>query len=155
WGNITAGVELIRRIRAHRSGREVAETDASVDPVGEGVYGLTHPLVMKADGAKFGKSESGTVWLSEDRTSANQLYQCVVQTSDADVGAYLRYLTFPAESEILRLDETVRSAPERREAQTKLAAEVVRIVHGESALERAIQASSALFGTEIRNLPKP
>ncbi len=155
WGNITAGVELIRRIRAHRSGRETVETDATADKADDAVYGLTHPLVMKADGSKFGKSESGTVWLSEDRTSAYQLYQFFVQTSDADVGAYLRFFTFLPKSEIARLDESVRSAPEKREAQSRLASEVVRIVHGDSALERATQASSALFGTEIRNLAKP
>ncbi len=150
WGNITAGVELIRRIRAHREGY-----DPDAKDLADSVYGLTQPLVMKADGTKFGKSESGTIWLSEDRTSPYQLYQFFVQTADADVGNYLRYFTFLSEEEIRRLDDTVKSAPEKREAQTRLAQELVKIIHGESALARATQASTALFGTEIRNLPKP
>jgi len=113
------------------------------------------PLVMKADGTKFGKSESGTVWLSEDRTSAYQLYQYFVQAADADVGMLLRYFTFLSHEEILRLEAATKSAPEKREAQTRLAQEMVKLVHGDAALEKATGASQALFGSEIRNLAKP
>lgn len=148
WGNITAGIELIRRMRAHREKKDANELKDSA-------YGLTMPLVMKADGSKFGKSESGTVWLSEDRTTAFQLYQYFMQSSDADVGMLLRYFTFLSHEEIARLEGAVKSAPEKREAQTTLARELVKLVHGETALEKATGATQALFGTEIRNLAKP
>jgi tyrosyl-tRNA synthetase len=147
WGNITAGIELIRRMRAHRENR-------TAEDVAETAYGFTMPLVMKADGTKFGKSEAGTVWLSEDRTTPYQLYQFFIQTTDADVGTMLRYFTFLPQAEILRLEASAKSAPEKREAQTTLAREMVKIVHGESALERATQATQALFGAEIRDLSK-
>jgi tyrosyl-tRNA synthetase len=147
WGNITAGIELIRRIRAHRENR-------ADDEMPETTFGLTMPLVMKADGTKFGKSESGTVWLSEDRTSPYQLYQYFLQTADADAGTFLRYFTFLPRAEIERLEAAAKSAPEKREAQTTLAREMVKLVHGEGALERATQATQALFGSEIRSLSK-
>lgn len=148
WGNITAGIELIRRMRAHREKKDA-------DELKDTAYGLTMPLVMKADGSKFGKSEAGTVWLSEDRTSAYQLFQYFMQAADADVGMLLRYFTFLSHEEILRLESAVKSAPEKREAQTRLAQELVKLVHGEAALEKASGATQALFGTEIRNLAKP
>jgi tyrosyl-tRNA synthetase len=147
WGNITAGIELLRRMRAHRENK-------TAEDVADTVYGFTMPLVMKADGTKFGKSESGTVWLSEDRTTPYQLYQFFLQTADVDVGTMLRYFTFLPRAEIERLEGTVKTAPEKREAQTTLAREMVKLVHGEAALERATQASQALFGTEIRGLSK-
>lgn len=148
WGNITAGIELIRRMRANREKKDAEELkDMS--------FGLTMPLVMKADGTKFGKSESGTVWLSEDRTSAYQLYQYFVGAADADVVTLLKYFTFLPHEEITRLEGTLKTAPEKREAQTRLAQELVKLVHGETALEKATGATQALFGTEIRNLAKP
>jgi tyrosyl-tRNA synthetase len=116
WGNITAGIELIRRIRAHREAKDA-------DDLRDAAYGLTMPLVMKADGTKFGKSESGTVWLSEDRTTPYQLYQYFMQASDADVGMLLRYFTFLSRDEILKLESAVTEAPEKREAQIRLARE--------------------------------
>jgi len=115
---------------------------------------MTHPLVMKADGSKFGKSESGTVWLSVDRTSPYELYQYFIGTSDADVGLFLRYFTFLPQTEITRLESTLKTAPEKREAQTTLARELVKLVHGEAALEKATQATSVLFSSEIKDLSK-
>ena len=149
WGNITAGIELIRRMRA-------ANTPGSSHPISQGdVFGLTHPLVTKADGSKFGKSESGTVWLDADKTSPYQFYQFLVQSSDADVMNYLRYFTFLPLSEIARLEETLKTQPEKREAQLVLARELTRLVHGNAELERAERATHALFGTEIRELDAP
>lgn len=130
WGNITAGIELIRR-------KGLNDRPA---------YGLTHPLVMKADGTKFGKTESGTVWLDAKRTSPYEFYQFLIQTSDADVVTYLRYFTFLSLEEIDRLTESVTQAPERREAQRALARELTRLVHGEEELKRVEGATQALFG---------
>jgi tyrosyl-tRNA synthetase len=148
WGNITAGIELIRRMRAHREKK-------SEDEVKDAAYGLTMPLVMKADGTKFGKSESGTIWLSSDRTSPYDLYQYFIGATDADVGMLLRYFTFLSHDEIARLEGTVKSAPEKREAQTRLAQEMVKLVHGDEALSKAAGATQVLFSAEIKNLDKP
>ncbi len=148
WGNITAGTELIRRMRAHSGAAAGGH-----HPIAQGeIYGLTLPLVLKSDGTKFGKSESGAVWLTEDRTSAYQLYQFFIQTADSDAGTYLRYFTFLPIAEIERLEAAIQTAPEKREAQTTLAREMVRTIHGEEALQRSEGASKALFGTEIRDL---
>ncbi|MBC7690549.1 MAG: tyrosine--tRNA ligase [Methylotenera sp.] len=145
WGNITAGTELIRRMNAH----DLGNTPNTESPE---VFGLTHPLVSKADGTKFGKSETGTVWLSRDRTSPYQFYQFFIQTADADVGAFLRYFTFLSHEEILDLEATLTTAPEKRAAQIRLAREVTKLVHGEAELDKAERATQALFSTEIRNL---
>ncbi len=134
WGNITAGIELIRRVR-----NQVA-------------WGLTTPLVVKADGTKFGKTESGTVWLDAARTSPYQLYQFFLRTEDAVVGTYLRYFTFLSHERILELDRLTAEHPERREASRVLAAEVVTLVHGRQAAERSEQAAAALFGEEVSSL---
>lgn len=147
WGNITAGIELIRRVRAHREEKDAEEMKDSV-------YGLTHPLVMKSDGSKFGKSESGTIWLSAERTSAYELYQYFIGTADADVGMFLKYFSFLSREEITRLEAGVKTAPEKREAQSTLARELVKLVHGEAALEKATGATAALFGSEIKMLAK-
>ncbi len=147
WGNITAGIELIRRIRAHREEKDAEEMKDST-------FGLTHPLVMKSDGSKFGKSETGTIWLSADRTSPYELYQYFVATPDADVAMFLKYFTFLSHDELKRLEAAVKSAPEKREAQTTLARELVKLVHGEAGLEKATQATTALFGSEIKTLSK-
>jgi tyrosyl-tRNA synthetase len=128
WGNITAGIDLIRR----KHGVEA--------------YGLTMPLVMTAAGTKFGKTEKGTVWLDSARTSPYQLFQFFLQTEDADVGKFLRYYTFLDEKRVLELDETVKSAPEKREAQRVLAREVTTMVHGADETARAESAGQALFG---------
>ena len=134
WGNITMGVDLIRRIE------------------GAGVYGLTTPLVLKADGTKFGKSEDGTVWLDPGLTSPYQLYQFLLHTEDTVVGAYLRYFTFLGHDEILALDAETASQPQKRGAARALAREVCTMVHGPDETERAERASGALFGEEIASL---
>ena len=133
WGNITAGIDLVRRLRAKE------------------VYGLTMPLVTNASGQKFGKSEKGNVWLDAARTPPYDFYQFFYRVDDRDVGRFLRYFTFLDEPAILALEEAVRTAPEKREAQRTLAREVTRIVHGEAAVA---QAESELPSTAMA-LPKP
>jgi tyrosyl-tRNA synthetase len=134
WGNITMGIELVRKVRQ-----------------GE-VWGLTTPLVVKPDGTKFGKTESGTVWLDAGRTSAYQLYQFLLGSEDAVVGTYLRYFTFLDHDTILALDEATASHPERRQAQRELAREVCTMVHGTEDTERAERAAAALFSEDVAHL---
>jgi tyrosyl-tRNA synthetase len=134
WGNITVGVELIRRLS------------------GAAAYGLTTPLVTTADGTKFGKTESGTVWLDPAMTSPYRLFQFFLQTEDAVVGSYLRYFTFLAHDEIEELDTQTAQRPQRRAAQRALARAVCALVHGEAETERVERASAALFGEEIAAL---
>ena len=128
WGNIVMGVELVRKV-AHAE-----------------VQGLTTPLVTKADGTKFGKTESGTVWLDARMTSPYRLYQFFLNCEDAAVGTYLRYFTFLSHDEIRSLDDETAARPERRSGQQALARQVCRLVHGESETTRAEEASAALFG---------
>jgi tyrosyl-tRNA synthetase len=134
WGNITMGVELIRKV------------------CGDEVWGLTTPLVLKPDGTKYGKTETGTVWLDPGRTSPFRMYQFFLNSADAVVGAYLRYFTFLAQAEIEALDSATAEHPQRREAQRALARSVVALVHGEAEVTRAEEASAALFGEEIAGL---
>ncbi|HWD50955.1 MAG TPA: tyrosine--tRNA ligase [Acidimicrobiales bacterium] len=134
WGNITIGIDLVRKVRH-------AE-----------VWGLTTPLVLKADGTKFGKTETGTVWLDPNRTSPYQLYQFFIRSEDAVVGTYLRYFTFLSRDEILALDQVTADHPERREAQRELARRVCTLVHGADETERAERAAAALFGAEVAEL---
>jgi tyrosyl-tRNA synthetase len=134
WGNITAGIELIRRVR------------------GERAYGLVYPLVTTADGSKLGKTEKGTIWLSPTRTSPYRFYQFWLNQDDADVLNYLRYFTWLTRPEIGELEQNLIDRPEQREAQRTLAREVTRMVHGETALARAELASEVLFGGEISDL---
>ena len=134
WGNITMGIDLVRKVRQ-------AE-----------VWGLTSPLVVKADGTKFGKTERGAVWLDRARTSPYRLSQFFVQSEDAVVGAYLRYFTFLSAEEIEALDRETAEHPERRSAQRVLARQVVTLVHGEDEALRAERAAAALFGEEIAGL---
>jgi len=134
WGNITAGIDLVRKVRQ-------AE-----------VSGLTTPLVVKADGTKFGKTETGTVWLDAERTSPYQLYQFFLRSEDAVVGTYLRYFTFLDHGAILALDEATASHPERRAAHRELARQVCTLVHGAPETERAELASAALFGEGVAGL---
>jgi tyrosyl-tRNA synthetase len=144
WGNITAGIELIRRMNAHaHPGNAEREAEA---------FGLTHPLVSKADGTKFGKTETGTIWLDAKKTSAYQFYQFFIQTADADVGIFLKFFTFLSIDEITALEESVKTEPEKRKAQLALAREVTALVHGKSEVERVEKASQALFGEGIREL---
>jgi tyrosyl-tRNA synthetase len=134
WGNITLGVELIRKLR------------------GETAYGLTSPLVLKADGTKFGKSETGTVWLSPERTSPYRFFQFFINTEDAVVGRYLRYFTWLSRDEIEALDKETAEHPERRAAQRALARSVTALVHGQAEAERAEQAAAALFTGDVRSM---
>ncbi len=134
WGNITMGIDLIRRVRQGEA------------------FGLTTPLVLKADGTKFGKTESGAVWLDPARTSPYQLYQFFLRSEDAVVGTYLRYFTFLSHEEILALDRAIAEHPERREAHRVLARSVCTLVHGAEETERAELASAALFGGDVTGL---
>jgi len=134
WGNITMGVELIRKT------------------CGDEAWGLTTPLVLKADGTKYGKTESGTVWLDPERTSPYAMYQFFLHTSDEQVGELLRYLTFLEPDQITELDAETASHPERRAGQHALARAVVALVHGDDEVARCEEASAALFGEEIAGL---
>jgi tyrosyl-tRNA synthetase len=136
WGNITAGVELIRKVRG-------GERQA---------YGLVYPLIVKADGTKFGKTETGTVWLSAERTSPYRFFQFWLNTDDRDVVNYLKLFTFLPQEEIQGLQEAVAGQPEQREAQRVLAREMTALVHGQTALEKSLLASQALFGGDITGL---
>jgi len=135
WGNITAGLELIRK----------TEEDAKA-------FGLTLPLVTKADGTKFGKTEGGAVWLDKEKTSPYEFYQFWINTDDRDVIKYLKYFTFLSKEEIEELEKQVETAPEKREAQRRLAEEVTKLVHGQEALEQAQKISQALFSGSIQDL---
>ncbi|HTE41906.1 MAG TPA: tyrosine--tRNA ligase [Steroidobacteraceae bacterium] len=142
WGNITAGTELIRRMKAHAQGREANDSDD------DHAFGLTQPLVVKADGTKFGKTETGTIWLSVSKTSPYQFYQFWMQAQDADIGSYLRYFSFKPLAEIAELEAAVKSRPEKREAQQALAREMTELVHGTDALAAAEEATQILFGAD-------
>lgn len=128
WGNITAGCELIRRMRGAR------------------VHGLVMPLVTTSSGTKFGKTEAGTVWLDPALTSPFRFFQFWLNTDDRDVGRYLKFFTWLDRDVVDALERTVVEAPEKREAQRTLAREVTRMVHGDEARDAAERASSVLFG---------
>jgi len=134
WGNIIEGVDLIRRLRDMQA------------------FGLTSPLITKADGTKFGKTESGTVWLDARRTSPYEFFQYWIRTSDAEVGDYLRYFTFLEGNAIEELDRETAAHPERREAQRELARQVTTLVHGEGEAVRAERAAAVLFTPEVAGL---
>lgn len=131
WGNITAGIELIRRVR------------------GKSAYGITFPLITTSDGRKFGKTEAGNIWLDPNRTSPYQFYQYWIQTDDRDVGRFLRYFTFLPLEEIEAIEKTHQEQPEKREGQRRLAWEVTTLVHGKDATESIIRASAILFGGSL------
>ncbi|WP_141061860.1 tyrosine--tRNA ligase [Staphylococcus aureus] len=135
WGNITSGIELMRRM--------YGQTDA---------YGLTIPLVTESDGKKFGKSESGAVWLDAEKTSPYEFYQFWINQSDEDVIKFLKYFTFLGKEEIDRLEQSKNEAPHLREAQKTLAEEVTKFIHGEDALNDAIRISQALFSGDLKSL---
>ena len=128
WGNITAGVDYTRRRGAGP------------------VHAFVTPLVLKADGTKFGKSEGGSVWLDATMTSPYALYQFWINADDRDVSKYLRYFSFKPREEIEELEKTTADKPQARLAQRALAFEVTALVHGESEAEQAVAASQALFG---------
>jgi tyrosyl-tRNA synthetase len=128
WGNITAGVELVRRVE------------------GEKVHALATPLVTKADGTKFGKTESGSIWLDAQMTSPYAFYQFWFNTDDRDVIQYLKYYSFRSRDEIEELAKAVEEEPFRRAAQRALADDLTTLTHGEAETERVKAAAAALFG---------
>jgi tyrosyl-tRNA synthetase len=134
WGNITAGIDLARRMR------------------GVQLYGLTWPLLTKSDDSKMGKTESGAVWLSANRTSPYQFYQYWINVDDADAGGCLRMLTELGREEIESLDTMRLTDPGRRDSQRRLAEELTRLVHGPDGLAAAQRATEIFFGAEISNL---
>jgi tyrosyl-tRNA synthetase len=134
WGNITAGIDLARRMR------------------GVQLYGLTCPLLTKSDGSKMGKTESGTIWLSAARTSPYQFYQYWVRIEDADVATCLRMLTTLSRDDIQSLESSLKANPEKRESQQRLAEELTRLVHGPEGLATAQRATEIFFGAEISDL---
>ena len=134
WGNITGGIDLTRRMN------------------GASVQGLTMPLVTKADGTKFGKTESGTIWLDAGKTSPYAFYQFWLSTADADVYKFLNYFTFLAVEDINALEREDTEREGRPEAQRVLAQEVTRLVHGDSGLEAAERITSAMFSGDESSL---
>lgn len=140
WGNITAGMELIRRARENPE-EEEAE-----------VYGLTVPLITKADGTKFGKTAGNAIWLDSDKTTPYEFYQFWINTDDRDVVKFLKYFTFLSKEEIEELEKEVETRPEKRVAQKRLAEEMTKLVHSEEALQQAINISEALFNGNIKDL---
>jgi tyrosyl-tRNA synthetase len=134
WGNITEGVDLLRRLRSVHG------------------FGLTSPLVTKADGSKFGKTETGTVWLDAARTSPYQFFQFWLGAHDTEVASYLRRFTFLDRGTIEALDAATTSHPERREGQRVLAREVTAMVHGADEAARAERAAGVLFTADIAGL---
>jgi tyrosyl-tRNA synthetase len=134
WGNITAGIDLVRRL------------------AGGAAFGLTSPLVTKSDGSKFGKTETGTVWLAPERTSPYQFFQFWYRVSDAEVGGYLRRFTFLDRDTIVDLDAATAGHPEQRQAQRRLAREMTGLVHGAAEAARAERAGEVLFTDRIATL---
>ncbi len=134
WGNITAGLDLISKTG------------------GGEAFGMTLPLVTKSDGKKFGKSESGAVWLDRSKTSVYQFYQFWINTDDADVVKFLKYFTPLSREQIADLQAEVAERPEKRAAQRELAREVTRLVHGDDGLEAAERITQALFSGEVTQL---
>jgi tyrosyl-tRNA synthetase len=134
WGNITMGVDYIRRV------------------CGDEVWGFTTPLIVKADGTKYGKTESGTVWLDPERTSPFTMYQFFLNTPDEQVMELIKFLTFLDHDRITQLELLTGEQPQRREAQRALARAVTGLVHGEAEVAKCEEASAALFGEEIAAL---
>ncbi|MEK6333748.1 MAG: tyrosine--tRNA ligase [Acidobacteriota bacterium] len=134
WGNIVAGIDLIRRLRAAKA------------------HGLVFPLVTTTAGVKFGKTEAGAVWLDAKLTSPYRFYQFWLNTDDRDVITYLKFFTWLSQEEVGELESSVRTEPESRRAQKELARHVTSIVHGEAELAKALRASEVLFGKEMTGL---
>ena len=134
WGNITAGIDLIRRA------------------TGADAFGFTVPLLTTASGTKFGKTEAGAVWLDPEQTSPYRFYQFWINVEDDDVISYLRAITLLSSEEISELAGATRVEPQRRTAQRNLAEDITRRVHGEDGLARARRATDALFGGELEGL---
>ena len=135
WGNITTGIELIRKT------------------TGDEVYAFTMPLVTDSHGNKFGKSEGNAVWLDKNKTSSYQLYQFLLNSEDSMVIEYLKRLTFLTKEEIEAIEAEHKAAPEKRLAQKKLAEEILRDLHGDGAYESAVKISELLFAGQIKEIP--
>ena len=136
WGNITGGIELIHKTQG---------ADAKA-------FGLTIPLMLKADGTKFGKTEGGAVWLDPEKTTPYEFYQFWINTDDRDVIKYLKYFTFLNKEEIEELEEQVKNEPWKRAAQRRLAEEVTEFVHGKDAVVEAQNITEALFSGNVQDL---
>jgi tyrosyl-tRNA synthetase len=134
WGNITAGIDLARRMDSVQ------------------LFGMTSPLLLKSDGSKMGKTESGAIWLSADRTSPYAFYQYWINVEDADAGRTLRFLTDLPREQIESLDQARQTNPAARDSQRELARNLTRLVHGEAGLAKAEAATAIFFGSEIRDL---
>ena len=134
WGNITAGIDLVRK------------------KLGRHAYGFTMPLITKSDGTKFGKTESGTIWLDPARTSVYKFYQFWINTDDRDVVNYLKYFTFLSPDEISALEAAHVANPGAREAHQALARHMTTMLHGEGAMKDAVRASEILFGGTIEGI---
>lgn len=136
WGNITSGIDLIHKLEG---------TDAQA-------YALTIPLMLKADGTKFGKTAGGSIWLDSEKTTPYEFYQFWLNQDDRDVIKYLKYFTFLDKEEIEELEKKVELQPEKREAQRRLAQEVTEFVHGKKAVKEAENISKALFSGAVKDL---
>ncbi|MHC5226651.1 tyrosine--tRNA ligase [Enterococcus sp. LJL99] len=134
WGNITSGIELLRREQEVQG------------------FGLTMPLITKADGTKFGKTEGNAVWLDAEKTSPYEFYQFWINTDDRDAIKFLKYFTFLSVEEIAKIEQEFNEAPEKRLAQKALAKEVTSLVHGAEAYDQAVRISEALFSGNIKGL---
>ncbi|MBQ7641257.1 MAG: tyrosine--tRNA ligase [Acholeplasmatales bacterium] len=134
WGNITAGIELIRK------------------KTGEEVYGFTMPLLTKSDGSKFGKTNGKAIWLDANKTSPYEMYQFFINSEDAKVIDYLKFLTFLSKEEIEALEKSNNERPELREAHKALAREVITFLHGKDAYDEAVKISQALFSGNVKEL---
>lgn len=136
WGNITSGIELVRK------------------KLGKEIYGLTMPLITKADGTKFGKSEGGAIWLDKTQTTPYEMYQFFLNSEDSKVIEYLKKLTFLSIEEIQELEQKHQASPEKREAHKRLAEEVITFLHGKEEYNKAVKMSEALFSGDIKILTK-
>ncbi len=134
WGNITAGIELIRK------------------KTGEEVFGFTMPLLTKSDGSKFGKTNGKAIWLDANKTSPYEMYQFFINSEDAKVIDYLKFLTFLSKEEIEALEKSNNERPELREAHKALAREVITFLHGKDAYDEAVKISQALFSGNVKEL---
>ncbi len=138
WGNITTGLELIRKVKGDKNK----------------AVGMSSPLLLKADGTKFGKSESGALWIDKDLTSPYEVYQYFLNASDLDVINYLKSLTLMPIDNIKELEKKVKENPELRQAQIELAKSVVKLMHGKKELDEAVEVSKALFSGNFAKLSK-
>ena len=136
WGNITTGIDLIRKI------------------LGKEAYGFTMPLILDSTGKKFGKSEGNALWLDENKTSAYELYQYLINTDDSKVNEYLKVFTFLTPEEIDSVMEEHKTSPEKRIAQKKLAECVISDLHGEESYQNAVKISESLFNGDIKSFSK-